>query len=112
MANESVMHVHLDLDDRTVQAVRETVRSEIAQALGALARAAGELDMPYETSELESRAYQAGGEIARQALTSLQVCWDKGHVFTDIWSRPIESCRRCGAPQPEPVNPFEEQGNG
>jgi hypothetical protein len=105
------------LNDDNVQAlaqeaeavrIRAIVREEIAQALGALDLAAHDLD-DYETPELDARAYQAGRQVAQQALRELKECWTEGHTFKSIWDEPRDTCRRCGAPVPEPENPFEDR---
>jgi hypothetical protein len=86
--------------------IRRIVREEITRALCALEFAASDLD-GYDTPELDSRAYSAGGQVAQRAVTRLQQCWTEGHAFKTIWDRPLDMCRRCGAPVPEPANPFE-----
>jgi hypothetical protein len=86
--------------------IRRIVREEITRALHALDLAASDLD-GYDTPELDSRAYSAGREVAQRAVTRLQQCWTEGHTFKSIWDKPLDACRRCGAPVPEPVNPFE-----
>lgn len=90
------------------EAVRALVREEIRAALGALAQTADDCDMPYETPELDSRAYQAGREVAQRALIELKKCWTEGHEFKTIYNEPTVTCRRCLTPVPEPVNPFEK----
>ncbi len=91
--------------------IRAIVREEISHALGALDLAANSLD-GYDTPELDSRAYSAGREVAQRALSELKHCWTEDHVFKSIWDEPRDTCRRCGAPVPEPVNPFEEKNDG
>lgn len=92
--------------------IRAIVREEIGQALGALGRAADDLDMPYETAEIDSRVYSGAAQVAQRALSELIQCWTEGHEFKSIWNKPLETCRRCGAPVPTPVNPFEEETDG
>lgn len=91
--------------------IRRIVREEITRALHALDLAANDLD-GYDTPELDSRAYSAGREVAQRAVTRLQQCWTEGHAFKSIWDKPLDTCRRCGAPVPEPVNPFEDEPVG
>jgi hypothetical protein len=105
------MHMHNEQEARKRAEAQENrlraiVREEITQALRALDFAASDLD-DYDTPELDSRAYSAGRQVAQRAVTRLQQCWTEGHAFKTIWDRPLDTCRRCGAPVPEPVNPFE-----
>lgn len=48
--------------------IRAIIREEIALAFGALSASAQYLDMPYETSELDSRALSNIGQTADQAV--------------------------------------------
>jgi hypothetical protein len=82
--------------------VRRVVREEIVNALGALAREAISLDMPYGTGELESAALSAIGKAADGAVERL-TCPHEEYYTGYGRSR----CSRCGEPEPEPVNPFE-----
>lgn len=82
-------------------AVRSIVREEIVRALGALAREADHLGMPYETAELDSRALgniKAAAEGAVQRL----LCPHEKHY---IWYG-VSRCARCGEPETMPENPF------
>lgn len=84
--------------------VQAVVREEITVALRALALAAAEADMPYETGELESAGLAAVGRSATSAVENLLQCWNGEHDFEDWRGYRQETCRRCGAEQP---NPFE-----
>ena len=86
------------------QWIRAIVREEIAAALRALAREADHQD-EYETPEITSRALSAIGEAAEGAAKRI-TC---EHEFTSAWG---PRCARCGEPEPEPVNPFEEAPEG
>lgn len=89
--------------------VRRIVREEVVRVFGALAREASSLDMPYETAELDSRALEnirAAAEGAVQRLT----CPHEEYLSWGPASVP--QCSRCGEPEPEPVNPFEEESRG
>lgn len=89
--------------------LRAVVREEITRALDALARSADACNMAYETPEIDSRAYQAGREVATGALASLTRCWTDGHAFSSDWGEALSECRRCGAPAPDP---FQEKTSG
>lgn len=91
-----------------VELIRTLVREEIALALNAVARAADELDAPYETAELDSRAYQAGKQVAATAVGNLKRCWTEGHENQDWFGRSIPECRRCGAPVSDPFETKDE----
>jgi hypothetical protein len=82
--------------------IRRIVREEIVAALGALARAADGLDVPYETAELDSRALGNIGKAAENTIRRLTCA----HEYKSY--NPGE-CARCGEPAPEPVNPFEPE---
>lgn len=84
--------------------VQAVVREEITMALRALALAAAEADMPYETGELESAGLAAVGRSATSAVENLLQCWNGEHAFEDWRGYAAESCSRCGTPR---VNPFE-----
>lgn len=86
------------------QWVRAVVREEIARAFGALQRAASDLDAPYDTAELDSRALGNIAQAAENAVRRLTCPHEK--YFT--WhGRP--RCSRCGEPEPELEDPFKEQ---
>lgn len=80
--------------------IRRIVREEIIAALQVLSRSAYDLDIPYETAELDSRALGNITSAAENAVRRLTCA----HEFRDY--RP-EECWSCGEPAPEPVNPFE-----
>jgi hypothetical protein len=56
-----------ELNQAQIDQVRAMMREEIALAFGALSAAASYLDMPYETSELDSRALTNIGQAADRA---------------------------------------------
>lgn len=84
--------------------IRRIVREEIVNALGALAREAVELDMPYETAELDSRALENIKQAAEGAVKRLTCDHPEYYTWHDV-----PKCGRCGEPEPEPVNPFEDE---
>ena len=83
--------------------VRRIVREEIAEALRMLAREAYDLDMPYETQDLDTRALDNIRKAAEGAASRL-LC---EHEYRFWLGR--TRCTRCGEPPPEPANPFEEK---
>jgi hypothetical protein len=72
--------------------VREIIREEIRLAFEALSAAANDLDMPYETSELDSRAL---GNIAQSADRA-------AHEFKELCEKADEQRAE------EAANPFAE----
>ena len=108
MTKEQPLNELMELNARQLEQVRTVIREEITRTLNALSQAADELDMPYETAELDSRAYQAAREISKRAVASLNVCWTEGCTFTSAWGRPVTACARCGAPEPVPADPFQD----
>jgi hypothetical protein len=96
-----------DLQARREDAIRKIVREEIVNALGALARSADQLDMPYETAELDSRALENIKAAAEGAVRRL-TC---PHGTYQDWGPESRRCSRCGEPEPAPVNPFEDRGH-
>lgn len=91
----------------TEQLIRSVVREEIVRALGALAREADHLDMPYETAELDSRALENIKAAANGAVQRLTCPHEQ--YSTSVVQGAAPYCRRCGEPQPEPENPFEDR---
>lgn len=74
--------------------LRAIVREEIGRAFKALNAAANDLDMPYETSELDSRALRNIAEAADRAA----------HEFKEL-------CETADEQQAQdPKNPFAEPG--
>lgn len=93
-----------ELEDQRLGPVRRVVREEIVKALQALAREAEHQDS-YDTPEITSRALDALHAAAEGAVKRL-TC---EHEYDAVWG---PRCTRCGEPEPEPVNPFEEAGRG
>lgn len=83
---------------------RAIVREEIIRALGALKREAEHLDMPYETAELDSRAFANLAQAAEGAVQRL-TCSHPSYYTWHGESR----CGRCGEPETMPANPFNDQ---
>lgn len=102
--DERAQRARLDVQEAFIRAV---VREEIVNALGALSRASDDLDVPYETGDLESSALMAIGKAADNAVGRL-TCPHEEYV---VWTGPSR-CRRCGEPEPEQKNPFEEENHG
>ena len=88
--------------------VRRIIREEIIRAFGALEREAGSLDS-YETAELDSRALAQVARAAEGAVVRLTCPHEE---YRDWGYGPQPQCARCGEPEPQPVNPFEEKTNG
>ena len=72
--------------------VRTVIREETTLALRALSIAANDLDMPYETSELDSRALSNIGQAADRAA----------HEYKELCEKADEQRAEVAA------NPFEE----
>lgn len=102
--HESVAHIRLDLDDQTVQSIRAAVRDEITEVLKVLGRAAG-----YEGRMTESEIGERAATVLEAAVEGAVRRLTCEHEFR---SYQTDRCWSCDEPQPEPVNPFEEQGNG
>lgn len=94
---------HPGLNPRQEAAVRRIVREEIARALGALAREAEYLDMPYETAELDSRAL---GNIAKAAEGAVHRILCPHETTVPGYPDGPRRCSRCGEPQLPPADPF------
>lgn len=86
--------------------VRRIVREEISRAFGMLAREAFSLDMPYETAELDSRALENIRAAAEGVMGRMTCPHD---TFVSWHNGQDPRCTRCGEPEPEPVNPFEDK---
>lgn len=84
--------------------VRRIVREEIGKALGMLAREASHQD-GYDTDTIKSYALSAITEAAEGAAGRV-TC---EHEYSSVWG---PRCHRCGEPEPELENPFEEKTNG
>lgn len=93
----------------TEERVRQIMQDEIAKALGMLAREADHQD-GYDTDIIEGTALSALQRVAEGAAGRV-TC---PHETYESWTTrgPGRSCRRCGEPEPEIENPFEEKTNG
>lgn len=89
--------------------IRRIVREEIAKAFGMLAREASHQD-GYDTDTIRSYALSAITDAAGGAASRV-TC---KHETYESWNshNPARTCRRCGEPEPEIENPFEEKTNG
>lgn len=99
------------LNDDKMQAAREAriraiVREEIVAALGVLRRAA-EHEYISTESEIAERAATVLESVAEGAVHRLTCPHEK---YTTWGTGP--RCNRCGEPEPQPVNPFEEKTDG
>lgn len=93
-----------ELNDRQKEQVRKIVREELVRAFGMLAREADSLDVAYETPELDSRALENVRASASGVVDRLECAHEEYQTYGDP-----RKCRSCGEPEPEPVNPFEDQ---
>lgn len=97
----------------TEERVREIFREELAKALGMLVREASHLN-GYDTDIIEGTALSAIEKTAEGAANRI-TCPHEAYTSVRIWSTGGMSpgvCARCGEPEPEPENPFEEKTNG
>lgn len=90
--------------------VRRIVREEIANALGMLSREASHLD-GYGTDTIEMYALSAVSKAAEGAAVRMTCPHEVYESWGGLYVQAPSTCRRCGEPEPEPVNPFEEENS-